>query len=105
MRRGIRTLVVAVVCGAGLAAGTTASAEVDAKAAGTVLVFQFEVIETTRYVNPEGCTKLPAAGHLLANNTDKDVRLYADPFCMAFSMAVPPGYGAHIPPVTGSFSV
>ena|SRR5689334_5578216 len=105
MRRGIRALVVAVVCGAGLAAGTTANAEVAAQATGTVLVFQFEVVETTRYVDPQGCTKLPAAGHLLANLTDTDVKLYADPFCMTFSMVVPPGYGAHIPPVTGSFSV
>lgn len=105
MCRGIRTLVVAVVCGAGLAAGTTASAEVDAKATGAVLVFQHELTATTRYVDPQGCTKLPVAGHLLVNTTDKDVKLYADPFCMAFSMVVPPGYGAHIPPVTGSFSV
>lgn len=104
MRRGIRTLVVAVLCGAGLAAGTAASAEAE-EATGSVLVFQFEVVETTRYVDPQGCTKLPAAGHLLANLTDTDVKLYADPFCMTFSMVVPPGYGAHIPPVTGSFSV
>lgn len=104
MRRGIRTLVVAVLCGAGLAAGTAASAEAE-EATGSVLVFQFEMVGTTRYVDPQGCTKLPAAGHLLANLTDTDVKLYADPFCMTFSMVVPPGYGAHIPPVTGSFSV
>lgn len=105
MRRGIRTLVVTVVCGAGLAAGTTASADTEAKAAGAVLVFQHELTSTTRYVNPQGCTKLPVAGHLLVNTTDKDVKLYADPLCLTYRMVVPPGYGAHIPPVTGSFSV
>jgi len=105
MRRGIRALVVTVVCGAGLAAGATANAGADTAAAGAVLVFQHELTATTRYVNPEGCTKLPLAAHLLVNTTDEDVKLYADPFCLTYSMVVPPGYGAHIPPVTGSFSV
>jgi hypothetical protein len=105
MCRGIRALVVAVVCGAGLAAGATANASADAAASGAVLVFQHELTATTRYVNPKGCTKLPLAAHLLVNTTDKDVKLYADPLCLTYSMVVPPGYGAHIPPVTGSFSV
>lgn len=89
-----------VACGAGLAGGTTASADVPA-----VLVFEHEFTSTTRFENPSGCVKLPPAGHLLANMTGSDVKLYVDPFCMTFSMVVPSGYGAHIPPVTGSFSV
>lgn len=105
MGRGIRTLVVAVVCGAGLAAGTTANADTGARATGAVLVFQHELTATTRYEDPQGCTKLPVASHLLVNTTDKDVKLYADPLCLTYSMVVPPGYGSHIPPVTGTFSV
>lgn len=104
MRRGIRALVVTVAGCACLAGGVTASADAHA-ASGTVLVFEHEFVPTTRYENPSGCNALPAAAHLLANRTDSDVKLYADPFCMTFSMVVPPGHGAHVPPVTGSFSV
>ncbi|MFI7677229.1 hypothetical protein [Actinophytocola sp. NPDC049390] len=104
MRRRIGALVVTVVSCVGLAGGATANAETRA-ANGTVLVFEHELAPTTRYENPSGCVKLPAAAHLLANRTDSEVRIYADPFCLTPSLTVLPGHGTHVPPATGSFSV
>jgi hypothetical protein len=103
MRRGISALAVVVAC-AGLAAGVPAPASAQSAATGTVLVFQYEGVDATRYVDPEGCQQLPAGSHVLANLTDSDVTIYGDPYCMAFSMVVPPGNGAHVPPAAGSFS-
>ncbi|MEV7098789.1 hypothetical protein AB0M80_38750 [Amycolatopsis sp. NPDC051045] len=55
--------------------------------------------------NPEGCQKLPAPAHVLVNETDAVVNIYGDPLCMTPNLSVEPGYGAHVAPETGSFSV
>lgn len=100
MRRGIRALAVLVAC-AGMVVCATAPAQA---AEGTVLVFRHEFVDTMRFVNPSGCTKLPPDAHVLTNLTDSDVTIYLDPLCLTYSAVVPPGYGTHVPPVAGSFS-
>ncbi|WHT22984.1 hypothetical protein N8J89_18505 [Crossiella sp. CA-258035] len=75
-----------------------------AAATGRVFVFSVEVQEVREYKNPDGCVKLPIAAHVLINDTDETVRIYADPFCMTPSLTVRPGYGSHVAPGTGSFS-
>jgi hypothetical protein len=93
-----------VAC-AGMAIGATTPANAEVAANGTVLVFRQEFVDTERYVDPSGCTKLPVDAHVLANLTDSDVTIYGDPLCLTFSMVVPPGSGTHTPPIAGSFSV
>ncbi|MFR9728447.1 hypothetical protein ACL03H_04395 [Saccharopolyspora sp. MS10] len=75
-----------------------------AAATGEVLVFSTEFERVTTYDSPSGCTKAPPTAHVLINNTDAPVRIYGDPVCLTPSLTVAPGYGAHIPPGTGSFS-
>ncbi|MER7398575.1 hypothetical protein ABT381_24055 [Streptomyces sp. NPDC000151] len=83
------------------------SAVVPAAAApsdGEVTVFETELQPLTTYENPVGCQKLPPAAHVLVNRTDKPVQVYGDPFCLSPSLTVQPGFGAHVPPNSGSFS-
>jgi hypothetical protein len=42
---------------------------------------------------------------VLINQTDKNVNVYADPFCVTPGLAVAPGYGSHVALGSGSFSV
>ncbi|MGW4404403.1 hypothetical protein ACWEJ6_10245 [Nonomuraea sp. NPDC004702] len=74
-------------------------------ATGQVVVFQVEPLPLEIYDDPGGCTKLPAAAHVLNNQTDQVVRIYGDPFCFGSSVTVQPGYGSHVPAGSGSFSV
>lgn len=101
MRRLASALVVPV---AGLVAALSFSGTAWA-ANGEVTVFSTEVSPLTVYENPAGCTKLPADGHVLVNRSDQPVTVYADPFCMTPGLTVLPGYGAHVAPGSGSFSV
>lgn len=80
------------------AAGTAVAAT------GTVSVFGTELEQVTNYDSPSGCQKLPVTAHVLVNNTDAPVRIYADPFCLTPSLTVPGGYGSHVAPGSGSFS-
>lgn len=74
-------------------------------AAGEVVVFSTEFQRLDTYRNPEGCHKLPIAAHVLANLTSAEVVVYGDPLCLSPGMRVQAGYGSHVPPGTGSFSV
>jgi hypothetical protein len=74
-------------------------------ATGQVLVFETESAPVTIYEDPSGCHKLSAAAHVLINETGETVRIYSDPLCLMPSLAVPPGYGSHVAPGSGSFSV
>lgn len=74
-------------------------------ATGQVTVFETEFTELTTYEHPGGCYKLPAAAHVLINQTNQPVTIYAGPACITTLLVVPPGYGAHVAPVSGSFSV
>ncbi|MEZ7006295.1 hypothetical protein VM636_04330 [Streptomyces sp. SCSIO 75703] len=100
MRRSVITCaLLAAVAWVGLTPGPAAAA-----AEGEVTVFQTELQPLTVYRDPAGCHKLPAAAHVLNNATDGPVRIYGDPFCLGPSVTVPPGYGAHVAPGSGSFS-
>jgi hypothetical protein len=84
---------------ASAATGTAAAAE-----QGDVVVFSTEVTPLAVYHDPHGCQKLPPAAHVLTNSTDRPVTVYADPLCLTPGLTVPPGYGAHVAPGSGSFS-
>ncbi|WP_243787942.1 hypothetical protein [Saccharopolyspora gloriosae] len=71
---------------------------------GQVLIFSTELEPVATYDSSSGCEKAPATAHVLINDTDDPVRIYADPFCVTPSLVIAPGHGAHIPPGTGSFS-
>lgn len=73
-------------------------------AEGSVVVFSTEFERLATYSNPEGCTKLPAAAHVLANLSSSDLVIYADPLCMTPGSTVKAGYGSHVTPGSGSFS-
>ncbi|MBE9373689.1 hypothetical protein IQ251_04410 [Saccharopolyspora sp. HNM0983] len=73
-------------------------------ASGHVAVFETEVQPLTTYESPSGCEKLPPAAHVLTNETDRPVRIYADPFCVTPGLEVQPGHGSHVAPGSGSFS-
>ncbi|MBD0710633.1 MULTISPECIES: hypothetical protein [unclassified Streptomyces] len=98
MRRSHITLALAFGAALGLLQSPAFAAE------GTVTVFQTELQPLSVYENPRGCHKLPAAAHVLANETDRPVRIYGDPFCLGPSLTVAPGYGSHVAPGSGSFS-
>jgi hypothetical protein len=92
-----------------LAALMAASAPAHAAdpATGQVIAFTNELQPVTVTVNPVGCTKLPVLAHVLINQTDRTVQLYADPNCLFPSVpfvTVRPGHGSHVSAV-GSFNV
>lgn len=79
-------------------------------ATGQVVVFSTEVQPLDVYQDPSGCNRLPALAHVLDNQTDQDIRVYADPFCTIPATlpvsgigVLPAGYGTHVSGV-GSFS-
>lgn len=101
MRKIFGTLLIATAAGAFLvAAPATASA-----AEGKVIIFETEFQQLTTYTDPDGCQKLPIAAHVLVNETDSPVQIYGDPLCLTPSSTVQPGYGSHVAPGSGSFSV
>jgi hypothetical protein len=71
---------------------------------GPVTVFSTEIAPLAVITNPDGCYKLPVDAHVLTNQTDGPVTLYADPFCATPSLTVQPGYGSHVAAGTGSFA-
>jgi hypothetical protein len=104
MRKFLASGAVIVLCALAIAAGSAASADPVA-ATGRVVVFSTELQELDIAENPEGCRKLPVAAHVLINETDTVVNTYGDPLCLVPNLSVQPGYGAHVAPGTGSFSV
>lgn len=72
---------------------------------GKVIVFSTEFTELAVWEDPEGCTQLPPAAHVLANQTDEDIEIHGDPLCLTAGATVAPGYGSHVPAGAGSFSV
>ncbi|WP_344437808.1 hypothetical protein [Kitasatospora nipponensis] len=72
-------------------------------ATGEVVVFSTELQPLDVYRDPVGCVKLPLAAHVLDNQTDRPVQVFADPFCLGPALTVQPGFGSHVPPGSGSF--
>ncbi|MEU4576452.1 hypothetical protein [Nonomuraea sp. NPDC023979] len=92
---------------AATAAAIALATAVPAQAAtGQVVVFSHEFQPLAVFTDPSGCHKLPIGAHQVNNQTDGDIRIYADPLCLIpqepFS-TIRPGYGAHVANV-GSFS-
>ncbi|WP_156756585.1 hypothetical protein [Actinokineospora pegani] len=70
-----------------------------------VVVFQHEFTELSVYPEPEGCVRLPLASHVIFNQTDEPITIYADPLCLVPIEPVArikPGHGSHVSSV-GSF--
>ena len=105
MRKFLVSGAAIALCAIAVAAGAPASAATPA-ATGRVIVFSTEFQELDVWENPdERCRKLPLAAHVLVNQTDRPVHTYSDPFCIAPSLTMQPGYGGHVAAGTGSFSV
>lgn len=85
-----------------LAAAAPAIAESNT---GKIIVFSTDFTEAAIWEDPDGCVKLPVDAHVLINQTDKDVLIYGDPFCLTPGLTVAAGYGSHVAPGSGSFSV
>ncbi|MEU6743740.1 hypothetical protein [Streptosporangium sandarakinum] len=81
--------------------GTAAPAQAST---GQVVVFSNEFQPLDTYTDPTGCNRLPVTAHSVDNQTDDDIKLYADPLCLTEVITIKPGHGAHVPPLTGSFS-
>lgn len=71
---------------------------------GKVTVFTTEAQPLSNYEEPSGCFSLPPTAHVLINQTQQPVRIYADPFCTTPNLAIEPGRGSHVMPGSGSFS-
>jgi hypothetical protein len=104
MKKALASGAVIIFCALSIAAEPIASAD-PGTATGRVVVFSTELQELDIVENPDGCRRLPDAAHVLINETDQVVTTYGDPLCMTPSLPVQPGYGAHVAPGTGSFSV
>ena len=85
------------------AAGLLVPPATASAATGEVTVFELETVPLTVWTNPVGCVKLPLAAHVLTNQTDGPVRIYADPFCLTPSLTVEPDHGSPVAPGSGSF--
>jgi len=98
-------LVAAIVSAASVGALLIVPSPPAQAAAGNVVVFstEFERLET--YRNPEGCNKLPIAAHVLVNLSSSEVVVHGDPFCLTPGFTVNQGFGSHVAPGSGSFSV
>ncbi|MGW5263485.1 hypothetical protein ACWEQG_21150 [Microbispora sp. NPDC004025] len=102
----MRTRFPLVTLAAGCAlAGLLGTAMPAHAATGQVVVFSTEHQPLDIYTDPTGCYKLRITAHSLDNQTDAPVAVYADPFCLTPGITVQPGYGAHLTPGSGSFSV
>ncbi|GLW55734.1 hypothetical protein Kpho01_37450 [Kitasatospora phosalacinea] len=99
--RAILVSLVAVGSVLGLAAPAPAAARA---ASGDVVVFSTEAQPLDVYRDPAGCQQLPGLAHVLANQTDRPVKVYGNPFCLGPSVVAQPGYGTHVPGGAGSFS-
>ncbi|MFB4271561.1 hypothetical protein [Nonomuraea sp. GTA35] len=94
----------AALAGAALALALLGAAVPAQAVTGQVVVFSHEFSPLITWDNPTGCHRLPAGAHQLNNQTDRDVRVYADPYCLTPGMTIPAGHGAHVHPTTASFS-
>ncbi|WP_030455315.1 hypothetical protein [Herbidospora cretacea] len=73
---------------------------------GPVVVYRTPFQPLSIYNDPTGCTNLPIAATQVNNQTDRDITLYADPFCLVAALpfsTIRPGYGAPVSAI-GSFS-
>ncbi|UMO99918.1 hypothetical protein [Amycolatopsis sp. EV170708-02-1] len=101
----MKRFVAAVLSAASVGALLIVSSPPAQAAAGNVVVFSTEFQRLDTYRNPEGCTKLPIAAHVLVNLSSSEVVVHPDPLCLTPGMRVEQGFGSHVMPGSGSFSV
>jgi hypothetical protein len=103
--RLIRSTLIALTVGASLTSLTSAAVAETADPPGQVVAFTHEFTPLNVWEEPQGCQPLPAGTHLIFNQTDKVITIYADPACLIpiepFSR-IKPDYGTHVSAV-GSF--
>lgn len=104
--RLVQSALIALAVGASTASlASPAGAETPRKPS-QVVAFTHEFTPLKVWEDPKGCQSLPAGTHLIFNQTEKVITIYADPLCVVpiepFSR-VKPGYGTHVSAV-GSFS-
>jgi len=102
MKKVLLTATLTVLCGSVITAGASAASP---EPAGQVTVFSTEFTPLTTWDSPDGCEKLPAAAHVIVNQTSNAIRVYSDPLCLTPGLTVAPGYGSHVPAGAGSFSL
>jgi hypothetical protein len=104
VKRVLSCLVVALSLSSVIAfPAAAASAPAPAAAEGKVTIFSHELAPLIVHEDPTGCTLILPTAHVLINQTDTTIRIYADPLCLSPSLTVPPGYGFHVSPSSGSF--
>ncbi|MFD5247883.1 hypothetical protein ACFWIW_25320 [Amycolatopsis sp. NPDC058340] len=101
----MKRLVAAVLSAASVGALLIVPSPPAQAAAGNVVVFSTEFERLDTYRNPEGCNKLPIAAHVLVNLSSAEVVVHGDPFCLTPGLTVNQGFGSHVAPGSGSFSV
>ncbi|PYC73885.1 hypothetical protein C7C46_24945 [Streptomyces tateyamensis] len=97
MRRTVLTVMLAAATLTGVAAAPAQAAT------GQVVVYSTQLEPLTVYQDPQGCTQLPPFAHVLNNQTDATVTVYADRWCTlpftenALTLGqLAPGYGTHV---------
>ncbi|GAB3302009.1 hypothetical protein [Parasphingorhabdus pacifica] len=107
MFRSVSALLAVGALALGASASSAAAGESSAgseKQSGEVIVFTVDFAPVTKFPSPEGCNTLPTGTHVVVNNTDSEVRIYADPNCFGPSLRLDPDYAAHELPAFGAFS-
>lgn len=93
----------------GLVGGSAGAQTSEPKLAnGEVEVFILDkLVPVKKFQNPDGCYQLPAGTHVVINDTDSNITLYAGSDCGGSlpspGISLDPGYGAHELPAFGSF--
>ncbi|MFE0461786.1 hypothetical protein ACFW1A_21305 [Kitasatospora sp. NPDC058965] len=97
MRRTGLTVILAAATLIGVAAAPAQAAT------GQVVVYASQLEPLTVYQDPQGCKQLPPLAHVLNNQTDSTVVVYADRWCTvpftenALTLGeLKPGYGTHV---------
>lgn len=98
-RKALFTVAATAVLAACLAAPASAAA------AGRVIAHTHELERLTVWENPEGCKQLPLGTHVIFNETERAITIYADPLCLiplSPMSRVPAGHSTHVSAI-GSF--
>ena len=101
MKHHTRTVLITSIAVSLLAVGAPHASAAE----GKVLVFTTEISKATVYENPTGCTVFPPAAHIVINQTNVPIKIYAGPSCIGIPIVTAePGEGGHISPVPGTNS-
>lgn len=104
--RLVQSAMIALAVGASTASLASAAGAETPLGPDQVVAFTHEFTPLKVWKDPQGCQALPAGTHLIFNQTEKVITIYADPLCVVpiepFAK-VKPGYGTHVSAV-GSFS-